>query len=188
MRKVLALLLAGLLLVSLTSSALATKHPASAATEEFGRFRGATGTTPPTRIVKVRYSTRGANYSTIESGDVVVWDTNSADGFSVSSCVTDGDRSYAGVLVTDILTAENNGTTGTERNWGYMAIEGYCLANCDTSLSTVGMSLVVNGATREASFKTSEGDITTGAGVMSSDIGVLLKDTAVDGLMPVWLR
>ena len=76
---------------------------------------------------------------------------------------------------------------GNTRNWGKMAVEGYCLARVDTSAATAGQQLYPNGLTLGTSFGTIDLSGAT-AGSVSNDIGVLLADTAADGLMPVWLR
>jgi len=183
-----------LLIVGLATSAYAVKNDyASNNVTILGVSGGPSGTTPPTEIVKVRYGYTCQialnSAGNISSGDVLVWDTTSADGITVSKCITDYPNSttgYAGVAVVDITTADTTGTTGQERNWGYMAVRGYCLAKVDTSESSTGERLVMNGATLVASFQT---QVTGAPGApISDDIGVLLRDDAADGLMPVMLR
>ena len=147
---------------------------------------GANGVTPTTMVVPVRYGLSDPDAPTLSSGDVVIWDTTSADGFTISACVADNDGTYAGVLVSTIQTADNQAFRRNTRNWGWMAVKGYCLADVDTSGATVGERLYINGATLESSFGTIDLSGAT-AGSVSVDAGVLLEDTGSDGLMKVWL-
>lgn len=145
---------------------------------------GQAGLTPRTLVIPVRYGLRSAVALSLSSGDVVIWDTTSADGMTISACVTDNDSTFAGVLISTIQTADSSSLRRNSRNWGKMAIKGYCLAKVDTSASTAGMAIVPNGATLSRSLATTPTDGTQ----MSADMGVLLKDSGSDGLMPVWLR
>lgn len=144
--------------------------------------------TPPQEIVLVRYANRDTLDTGVNSGDVLVWNTVSADGQTVSRDTLG--YGFAGVAVTAIATPDTNSATLIEDNWGYMCIRGYCLARVDTSNSTTGYAVIPNGNTLQASFGTSSalGNGGAGGGVNSEDVGVLLTDTASDGPMPVWLR
>ena len=107
------------------------------------------GGTPgkPTVVIKlVRYARINANSPTLSSGDVVIWDTNSADGITVSACQTSGDSKVAGVLVTSLQTidAQYSPSNITTRNWGYMAVSGRVLANVSGAI-TAGDMLVGDG-------------------------------------------
>lgn len=158
--------------------------PGSQNVSDIGGNYGSEGLTPPTQVVRVRYAMQQANALSLSSGDVVIWDTTSKDGFTISACVADNALNYAGVLVTTIPTADNVSllSPGT-RNWGYMAIRGYALAKVDTSAATTGERLSTGGATLQRAFAT------IGAGTTASvDIGVLLSDVGADTLMPVWLE
>lgn len=139
---------------------------------------------PQSQILLVRYGNRFADSAKISSGDVVVWDLNSADGVTISQCVVANAVSYAGVAVTDILTATNSSVDPNDRNWGYIAVKGYCLAKVDTSDAVTGGVLSTDGNITPGALGT--GIIPNGA--LSVDIGVLLNDTGSDGLMPVYLR
>lgn len=164
------------------------EFPQSENVVDIGGNYGSVGTTPPTKILRVRYAMQQANAMTISSGDVVIWDTTSKDGLTISACVTDNASNYAGVLVTSIPTADNiSQVNQNTRNWGYMAVQGYALAKVDTSNAATGGKLYVNGGTLARSFGTVELAGVT-AGSVSYDIGVLLSDTTVDGIMPVWLQ
>lgn len=123
----------------------------------------------------------------ISSGDVLIWDTASADGVSVTRDTLG--YGFAGVAVTDIATADTPSTvTPQDKNWGYMCIRGYCLALTDTSKSTTGHTLVSNGNTVQGSFMTLN-NYTAGVagGINSSDVGVMLNDVGSDSLSRVWL-
>jgi hypothetical protein len=164
--------------------------PASQNIRDFSGSGGASGITPPTEVVRVRYGASGNSIAGLSSGDVVVWDLNSADGITISRCTVTNAMSYAGVLVTDIATADSSSVLGSSRNWGYMAVKGYVLANIDTSAATAGELLMTNGAdaTIFGSFATSPSLGGAGTLTISKDIGVLLSDSGSDGLNPVWLK
>lgn len=178
MKKMLTILVALSFLFSGTAFAA---YPASDNVDILGPSGGAKGITPATQIVRVRYGMMAGVEPGLNSGDVVIWDTNSADGVTVSACVANNDGTYAGVLVTAVQTADSMTVRGSSRNWGWMAVKGYCLAKCDTSLVSAGEGLSVNGENLGASFS-------TGADAqISKDIGVLLADSGADGLMSVVL-
>lgn len=194
MRKLFSLLLASLLIVGLASSALAVQPYASDSVEIYGKFRGPNGITPTSTIVKVRYAMQAADAQSLASGDVVVWDPTSSDGYTISACTTDRAISYAGVLVTTIQTTGVDATAteiiGYGDNIGYMCIQGYCLAKVDTSEAGTLEQLIANGSTLEAAFATggADGIASQIETPISMDIGVLLQNTGADTSMPVWLR
>jgi len=192
MKKLFSVLLVALFVVCFALPVMAADGPALKNVTILGANGGADGVSAMTEIVKVRYA-RGMGakeqfYGGLSSGDVVVWDTISADGVTISASIADvPTNGFAGVLVTDIETADNATLNSNNKNWGYMAVRGYCLAQVDTSESTTGVELCQNGATLEASFGTC--DLAGGSpGALSQDIGTLLTDTGSDGLMKVWLR
>lgn len=84
-------------------------------------------------IKLVRYTSRDANAITINSGDAVVYDTNSDDGVSIRRTTTSADGALAGILVTQILTADGNSTSALDdagrRNWGWALVHGPVVAN-----------------------------------------------------------
>ncbi len=178
MKKLLIILVAALLIGGVAYAA-GVPQPAAVGSERM-KVVGTLPSDPQSTVLLVRYGSRYPNDGGITSGDVVVWDINSADGITVSKCVADKAVSYVGVAVTDILTATNSFVDAGDRNWGYIAIKGYCLARVDTSSATTGHPLITNGGTLERSFGTNE--------EMSRDIGILLRDDGSDGLMPVYLR
>ena len=180
MKKIIALVLITLLAFAGTSFAAGDYGSDNVVIE--GPRMGGAGITPVTKVVKVRYGYTGGVQRTggdLSSGDVVVWDTTSADGYTISACIADDGANFAGVLVEDVSTADNVKVSGRGRNIAYIAVEGYCLARMDTSGSTTGNGLALNGATLSKSMV---------ADVTSNDIGVLLTDGGADGLMKVWLR
>lgn len=187
--------LIALFIVGLVYTAEAANDYASPNVEIFGTSGGPSGTTPPTQITRVRYSytcqlAQDAN-GNVSSGDVMVWDYNSADGITVSKCVVDsngtGDylQHFAGVAVTNITSADTTTKNGIERNWGYIATKGYCLAKVDTSESGSGEKLALGGGTLVGSFQTI---VSGNIAIISEDIGQLISDTGSDGLMPVRLK
>jgi len=187
MRKLFLVVLAALLICGVAQAAVNTIPTPGSSAVIYQTTTGSLITTVSTVIIPVRYASMRANDPSLASGDVVIWDTVSADSLTISGCITDNDSTYAGVLVTTIATADSAAKTGNERNWGYMAIKGYCLAKVDTSESTTGAPLVANGDTQTTSFSTV--DLFGGTvGTVSRDIGILLRDDASDGLMPVWLK
>ena len=195
MKNLFRLLLAALFIFgSVYMAEAVTNDYASQNVEIMGVSGGPSGITPPTVIMKVRYSQMDAtpqSSSNVVSGDVLIWDTNSADGITVSRCVVDSpsDTAYfAGVAVTGIQSADSTSTLGITRNWGYMAVKGYCLAKVDTSESATGEKLTLGGSTLVAAFQTVTTGTPAAATTVSQDIGQLLTDTTVDGLMPVWLK
>lgn len=143
---------------------------------ELAQPTGADITKPVMRVVLVRNAKchpaggGGLNDDTkILSGDVLVYDLNSADGISISRCIADMDSTFAGVAVTDILTSDASTMVRSDKSWGYMCVGGYCLAKVDTTTAVAGDGLVANGATLVSSF------ITKIDGNISNDRGVLLS-------------
>ena len=191
MKKVLSILVALLFAFSVTSYAVA---PASDSVVIFGNG-GVNGLSPTTKIVPVRYGYRAPTSANeieggLSSGDVVIWDVTSADGYTISGCVTDNNQLYAGVLVTDIETADSSTFRRGSRNWGWMAVEGYVLAKVITASATAGEPLVTINATGgvDRAFGTAPTAVVTATEGVSNDIGVLLNDGGTNGLMPVILR
>jgi len=187
MRRLFVLTLAVLMICGIASAAVNSIPTPTSRAVIYRTATGSSITEVGTVIVPVRYGNADDNAPSLASGDVVIWDTTSADAITISGCITDNAVTYAGVLVTTIATADVTDVSNNARNWGYMAIHGYCLAKVDTSESTTGALLISNGGTQSTSFGTS--DLFGGTvGTVSRDIGILLRDDASDGLMPVWLK
>lgn len=131
MKKMLNLfLLAGLLLVS--TSSFAYNDPtfqAQIKMQTVGQKQG-----EPVREVKfVRFASRDANATSILSGDVVVYDTVSDDGVTVTRSIVSGDCSIAGIAATTILSADGSAVSAFDdagrRNWGWVVVHGPMTAN-----------------------------------------------------------
>ncbi len=84
-------------------------------------------------FILVRNGDRTADTSALNSGDVVVWDTNSDDGITVTTTTISHDGAVAGILVTALETADTGSITAADdtgrRNWGYAQVYGVVLAN-----------------------------------------------------------
>lgn len=169
---------------SFIAPSLAVNYPAAEEVSIFGKYRAPDGTTAPVLIVKVRYANQEADGTQLNSGDVVIWDVTSKDGYTISALVstTSQDSTYAGVLVTDIESADTNVVRGFGRNIGYMAIRGYCLARTDSG------AVAGDGLITASSATIAKGFATAVDGILSSDIGVCLESPGSDGLAPVWLN
>lgn len=192
MKKIFAILLVGLLVCG---SAFAVNNEYDSQNVDiFAPYRGGAGITPGTEVVKVRYSLgpNAPNAPSLASGDVVVWDTTSADGYTITACVTSNDAAFAGVLVTAIQTADSPVVRGTGRNVGYMAIKGYCLVKAELG-STAGGQIYPSSILQTGGPAVSTIDrfiaVTGSPQVVSSDTGVLLAAPATAGaLAPAWLN
>ena len=192
MKKLFGFLLVALFVVSFAIPAFAGESPNLENYVIFGANGGPSGVSLATQIVRVRNGrmTASAKDTSLDivSGDVLVCDTTSADGITVSKCIvtSPNDTTYfAGVAVTPIMSANTTSIHGYDRNWGYMAIHGYCLAKVETAASSTGEKLILGGATDQGAFQTL---LTSGVTWISEDIGTLLTDTAATGLMPVYLK
>ena len=89
-------------------------------------------------FVLVRNRDNSANGTGLVSGDVVVWDANSADGITVTTTTTSGDNAIAGILVTTLATGDQAGATSADddhgrKNWGYIQVYGPALASLTAS-------------------------------------------------------
>ena len=185
MKKIFGLFLIALLAFGVVSAM--AEAPASDNYEIFGQG-GALGISAPTKVVSVRYAMSSANSHTLESGDCVIWSTNSHDGITISACVTSNDPAFAGVLVTSVLTAEGSGNSvsRSDRNWGKMAVSGYCLVKA-TLGSTAGQTIIPAGAASPTNSAVTtvddEGVASAKIVVVSADTGVLLNAPASDGAL-----
>jgi len=125
MKKIFSLLV---LSMFLSVSAYAVSPPAYDFTGFAKRQIGA-GQAVPVRVVKlVRHSLRGNSAAGINSGEAVVYDTNSADGITIRVTTTSSDATFAGIAVTAIETADANSVSAADdvgrRNWGYIVVHG----------------------------------------------------------------
>ncbi|RKY30076.1 MAG: hypothetical protein DRP74_07695 [Candidatus Omnitrophota bacterium] len=182
MRKILVVLLASFFLFG--GTVLFARSPAASNVNDiFGRG-GPAGVTPPVTIIKVRYGYQPANKveGGLVSGTVVCWDTNSADGYTVSACTTTNAVNFAGVLVTDISTADSSLVSGSGNNVGWIAVKGFALAQVSTGSATAGKRLSTSASAPGEFVTLADGD------VASQDIGVLLSKPGSDSEKgAVWL-
>jgi hypothetical protein len=162
-----------------------------------GSHMGPSGITPVTEVIKVSTGTT----TSAEVGDVMVWDySNAADGYHVkraSANDSDGTQVFAGVMVTptsqDSTYSYSNPKNGSP-TVGYMAVRGLVRAKMDTSKSTAGDRLALNGSSLAASFCTYKTTHTylSSAGTtltLSEDIGICFETSAsYDGPNRVWLK
>ena len=134
---------------------------------------------PNCTIIPVRLSLMGANLTGINSGEVVYWDTNSADGISINkdASLTPGNANFAGVAVTAIQTADSAATNPNNRNWGWIAIKGVCVASIDGTI-TAGDPLASSG-TFEGSFGYA-GTTTSSADAIAVTSGTVGQKILVD--------
>lgn len=136
--------------------------------DSYNELRNAGGGKGDTvRVLKrVRYSSQAVNGPNIASGDVVVFDYQSADGVTIRLSTnggTSGDNLVAGVAATAILTAD-------------VAVPGIASAADDESGRNWGW-IIVHGV---ATTKSSAGGTT---GVNAGDVAILSTDSgAVGGL------
>lgn len=95
----------------------------------------------------VRNSETGADVMHISPDSMVIWDTVSDDGVTVTLTTTSGDSRVAGVAVSNILTSDSGaGNTAVQdlgrRNWGYIQTYGLCQVSVDSvSTTTAGYAL-----------------------------------------------
>jgi hypothetical protein len=86
----------------------------------------------------VRYnggSSIGANAIALSVGSIVIWDTTTGDGVTVTTTTTSGDIRVAGLVVGSALLTQENGTYSNlvsadmgRRNWGFIQTYGKSLA------------------------------------------------------------
>lgn len=87
-----------------------------------------------TTILKfVRNGQMGANTTSIQSGDAVVYSAFSDDGVSVMLTTTSADGGFAGIAVTPIPTCDQSSVTTWRddigrRNWGWVLVHGKTFA------------------------------------------------------------
>lgn len=136
---------------------------------------GATMDEAPTVCRIVRKSEMGVGVTGQLSGEVVAWDTVSGDGITVRRpTTTDMDHgNFAGVLVTNICTADNGVVDRSDENWGVICVGGWCVASMD-SAATAGQRLML-GTTYAGGLMTIE-DSTA-----SKDIGIVILETGSAG-------
>lgn len=98
------------------------------------------------RLVRYVPATGTLDSASIDAGSVVIWDTQSDDGITVTTTTTSYDSRVAGILVLTTLTPENLANDVTEdvgkRNWGWLQTYGLSRVNIQTDgTATVGAAL-----------------------------------------------
>lgn len=190
-------LISSFLVLGLCACAFADS-PASENAVILGPNMGSAGITPATEIIKVRYGyepgTPGLAQHNVASGDIMVWDSTSGDGYTVSVCTTSFDTmKFAGIAVQSILTADSSNVEAT-KNIGYIAVRGVCLARIIIDQATNGDGLLpirVDAARPAFITVASLAHAALGGAAtshQSNDVGVLLKESAATGLGTVYLR
>lgn len=122
-------LILALMAVFMSSVSMAYNEPSDPG--EIKGVRGARQSQPPKVYVIVRFPQTGPNAELL-SGDVVVWDTTSADGVTINTTTTSGDNAVAGIVAGGIQSADQaNTAAGDEgrRNWGYVQVYGKAVVN-----------------------------------------------------------
>lgn len=95
------------------------------------------------RIVRYVPAGGNANHPTLTADSVLVWDTTSDDGVTVTTTTTSPDSAVAGVAPVAILTPDVLGRTVSAdalyggRNWGWLQTYGLCTVNVDATNSVV---------------------------------------------------
>ena len=187
MKKILSLLFACLLMVGTAHAAVDIASGDNVVI--LGSHMGPVGATPVTEVVKCHL---GTNASQVV-GNAVMWDTTSTSptvlGYSVIPANVDGGGLFAGVMVTTTSQESTAQSTlrGSGPQVGYMAVRGLVRAKIDTSASTVGKRLRLNGSTLAGSLAT-DANGTPSLGECSGDIGVLLEHHGTDAILRVWLN
>ena len=101
----------------------------------------------------VRNGEQAQNGASLVSGDLVIWDSLSDDGVTVSASSTSADGRIAGIIATTIPTADSVQNSAQEgagrRNWGYMVVSGPMVVDINNG---------ANGATAGDPFITSGDD------------------------------
>ena len=82
-----------------------------------------------------------AGSSALAAGDIVIWDLAQDDGVSVATTIVSSDSAVAGVLATQILTADTLTNTAAKDtgkdNWGWLQTYGYATCDLATGLGNV---------------------------------------------------
>jgi len=137
MKKIVFLALALFLILGQVAFAFEYQYPGPG--DKFGQ--GKFPDEPHKTFRWVRYIPRveGDNIIFLSRDSIVIWDTNSDDGVTVTTTTTSMDIRVAGIAVVSILSNEK-GTAGNsatqdigKRNWGWIQTYGLCLADFASS-------------------------------------------------------
>ena len=122
--------------------------------------QGGTISDPQNTFRMVRYMPRnaGATSDTLSADTIVIWDTNSDDGVTITTTVISGDSRVAGVIANACLTPDPIGNSAAKdrnkRNWTWLQTYG----KADVYVSD-GAAMLVGAA---IGTSTTEGDAQTG--------------------------
>jgi hypothetical protein len=136
------------------------------------------------RLVRFVPASGSINSTTLSAESIVIWDTTSADGVTVTTTTTSSDARIAGIVVNDILTPENGALGNTavqdlgKRNWGYIQTYGYAKA----MFNSLGASVV------GTSFGTSATASQSGSDSTAGTIAGVSLETTTSGETKVFLR
>ena len=85
------------------------------------------------RVVRYQPTSGTANSEIVSPNSIVIWDSVSDDGITVTLTTTSTDSAVAGVLINATLTPDTLGQTVTadigKRNWTFMQTSGLCRVN-----------------------------------------------------------
>ena len=147
MKKILSFLMAILLMSGIAFAA----QPGNRTSPGIGDIMGNGGVpSDPHRIfrlVRCVPASGSADITTISANSIVIWDTTSADGVTVTTTTNSCDSRVAGVLVVSALTPESLGKTAAEaigrRNWTWLQTYGLCTVDlsAETSVNTAGKAI-----------------------------------------------
>lgn len=130
MKKVLSVLLVALLIAGVAYAA-----PSSPGAGDIVAKHGTMATPDKTfRLVRFMPPSRTGNSASLTKDSVVIWDTTSKDGVTITTSTTSGDCRVAGIAAVTFLTPEVLGRTASDelggRNWGWIQTYGLTNMRC----------------------------------------------------------
>ena len=85
------------------------------------------------RLVRFVPASGTGDSTTLTADSIVIWDTTSDDGVTITTSVLSGDAAVAGVVVQAALTPDTLGNTAVQdagkRNWTWLQTYGQCNVN-----------------------------------------------------------
>jgi hypothetical protein len=143
MKKIFILVLAALFVLS--GFAMAAPNYSPGTGDIFGNGTPAGESHKIFRLVRNGYvGSSVANTGGVSVDSIVIWDTISDDGRTVTLSTTSGDSRVAGVVVGGIMLSSEAGTIGNtatqqigKRNWGWIQTYGKCEVSMDATSSVV---------------------------------------------------
>ena len=139
------------------------------------------------RMVRFVPASGSVTSITLSAEAIVIWDTTSDDGVTITTSTTTGDAAVAGVVPVAILTPEY-GSLGASaaneigrRNWGFVQTYGYA----KVTMNSAGAA-VVNTAIGTSAAATQAGQFGTGTTANGRSVGFAL-DSASGASVEVFL-